>query len=271
LHAQRFAEAAALANELLTEIEAGDTFHWNTDLFEIRRDNNFVFYNEVLFGINNNELHTDWTTRFQGVRPGHTHVVHQLNLFSNLFAEFDTSLGLAHVIDIRADQWIPSNVVGQTGSYPGGVTWISTKFREPQYTLDVYEDRNRPFLHDFQPLIRMSELLLIQAEAALRMNNPVLAAQKINELLRHRNWQDPQLIPLTTDPGTLAVMVMGFLEREHYREFFGEGQAFFFLKRNAREHIFSGNIAGHVALASLTGDIRNIYVVPLPASETIIE
>jgi hypothetical protein len=105
------------------------------------------------------------------------------------------------------------------------------------------------------PLIRLSEIILMAAECS---NTPNEGAQYLNMLRTGRNCVS--LSPATT------TQLKDYITREFRKEVFGEGQMFFYYKRNAMT-----SIANH---ASLTGGNKTItlasYVVPLPVSETAV-
>lgn len=271
LHARRFDEAAALAAEVLEEATRthegdGRFFQWETDWAgQIIPMNNFVFYNEVLFGISNPNLHTNWVRLFDGTTAG-THVFAEHNLFANIFADFPIrDLITITQTDIRAGQFRQSNIPPGVSTGTGaGHTFISTKFRRPAFDYNSATDHRVRYLINFQPLIRLSELLFIQAEAAIEAGDAALAAEKINYVRARRRGTAEQLLPPTAEMETIQAALM----REVYREFVGEGQAFFFLKRNAKTRIFSG--FNQTQTVILEENIRSTYVVPLPDSETIV-
>ena len=264
LHAGRVAEARELAREVLTQAtrphgEGGRFFQWETNWNHIFQMNNFMFYNEVLFGITNPNQHSNWTRLFDGTMPGRTHVVVAPNLFGNILGNATlTDLSTVVATDIRAGQWRQSNVPPGVSTGTGaGLTFVSTKFRQPPWIIDRRDPAARHMV-DFQPLIRVSELPLIMAEAYLEEENTAMAAYWINFVRERRRATADQL-------ATTASNVPAYLMRQVYGEFVGEGQAFFFLKRNAMTSIFSGINAARVTVTP-----NNVYVVPLPDSETII-
>ncbi|MFD2556782.1 RagB/SusD family nutrient uptake outer membrane protein [Sphingobacterium tabacisoli] len=101
------------------------------------------------------------------------------------------------------------------------------------------------------PLIRMSEMYLIAAECSENIQE---AAQFLNAVRNSRNINN--LTP--NNPQELKNLITS----EYRREFLGEGQIFFFYKRNSAQNIPNN--------ASLVGD-KNMslvnYQVPLPDSE----
>ena len=266
LHAGRFDEARQLAKAVIDEATAnreggGRPFRWETNWGHIITGNNFMFYNEVLFGITNPNLHSNWRRFFDGSRPGSTHVVVDDNLFGNLFGDVSQrDLNTLSLVDIRAAQWRESNIPAGTSTGTGtGMTFISTKFRG----IDVVDWRVEwaRYSVDFQPLIRLSEMPLIIAEAYVEDGDMATAAYWINFLRERRRATADQTVNTIND-------VEGYLMRQIYLEFVGEGQAFFFLKRNAKTRIFSGFNSMMIDLDGAT--IRDVYVLPLPDSETIV-
>ncbi|RZK39325.1 MAG: RagB/SusD family nutrient uptake outer membrane protein [Pedobacter sp.] len=104
------------------------------------------------------------------------------------------------------------------------------------------------------PLIRLSEVLLIAAEC-----NPDLATATayFNKLRTARNT-------VSLMPATVADLKLRIGE-EYRREMLGEGQQFFFYKRNAYQ-----SVPNHatVSINPLKTMVLNNYTVPLPDSET---
>lgn len=103
------------------------------------------------------------------------------------------------------------------------------------------------------PLIRISEMYLIAAECE---TDATAAMDKyFNKLRFHRNCVNqnaasmPEVIPL--------------VKAEYMREFLGEGQMFFYYKRNGAQNIPDGATVDKMKNIDLTS-----YVFPLPDSET---
>lgn len=109
------------------------------------------------------------------------------------------------------------------------------------------------------PLIRLSELYLIAAECVGlqgEMNVADAVELYLNPLRQARNE-----MPLETTIST--TQLREYIQNEYIREFVGEGQTFFFYKRNELSTIPSGEDAN----ATIYMDASR-YVVPLPDSET---
>ncbi|ERJ59051.1 RagB/SusD family nutrient uptake outer membrane protein [Sphingobacterium paucimobilis] len=103
------------------------------------------------------------------------------------------------------------------------------------------------------PLIRLSEMLLIAAECH---SDPKQAIAYFNKLRTARNCISLQPI----DPAALKTEI----GKEFRREMLGEGQMFFFYKRNSYQ-----SLPNHTTLSMLPEKtmVLNNYVVPLPDSE----
>lgn len=102
-----------------------------------------------------------------------------------------------------------------------------------------------------QPLVRMSEMYLIVAETEADLT---MATVYLNTLREHRGLAnlDPTLIDLGQE-----------LLKEYKREFYGEGQLFYFYKRNNMSSIEDGSdTTGEITMDETT------YVLPIPESET---
>ena len=255
LHVGRYIEAENAAQETLNAIREQDTFEW-VSVTDARRNDDWVFYREVLFGVNNPRLHYNWERTFNRRQAGSSHLVTRYMLLNNFFPEFAVSAVADVVTDVRADQWILADVVGYAAAIVP-VSYVSTKFREP----------HRPplqsalFLHYMQPLLRMSELYLTLVETALHRGDVPAAATALNTLLTRRGYPVELLLGFESPPTEAEVRAR--LERNVYLEFVGEGQAFFFLKRNNKSLVFNPVIGGHTFRPGT-------YVLPLPRTETDI-
>lgn len=102
------------------------------------------------------------------------------------------------------------------------------------------------------PLIRLTEVMLIAAECSPDLSTGLAY---LNEVRKNRNTIDA----IATSPAALKTSITS----EFIREFIGEGQQFFFYKRNGSTAILNN--------AAVTGPdkpmVLNNYVVPLPDSE----
>ena len=255
LHAGKHAEAESAAQETLNAIRERDTFEW-VSVVEARHRDNWIFHREVLFGLSNPRLHENWVSWFTSRTMGASHVVTRYTLLNNLFPEFTAATVADVVSDVRADQWIRIEVAGEFAPLVPE-SYVSTRFRRPEHLPTV----QGAFFHNLQPLVRMSELYLMIVEAALHRGDVATAATTLNTLLTHRGF--PVELLLGFGGATVTEEeVWARLERNVYLEFVGEGQTFFFLKRNNKDRIFNGVQSGHVPMHS------GAYVLPLPRSET---
>src|SRR5690606_9919021 len=101
----------------------------------------------------------------------------------------------------------------------------------------------------YMPLIRMSEVYLIAAECEGDENRSLAY---LNELRRHR-----RLSPFGPD-----IDVDKEIYNSYRREFWGEGQTFFYMKRKFLKRILKGsNVSGERSMT------KQDYVIPIPESE----
>ncbi len=101
------------------------------------------------------------------------------------------------------------------------------------------------------PAIRLSEMYYIAAEASFD-NNPQQATAFLNDVRTHRGIID--MLPTLTKNGFISE-----LTKEYRKEFYGESQLFFMLKRLNQDII---SASGQVYPAS-----ESIYVLPIPDDE----
>ena len=101
------------------------------------------------------------------------------------------------------------------------------------------------------PLIRLSELYLIAAECETNFDK---AVQYLNTIRNKRNC--PNVAPIDANE------LKSYITNEFRKEMIGEGQMFFYYKRNAMENIPNGSsVSGNTSMP-----LKN-YVVPVPESE----
>lgn len=100
------------------------------------------------------------------------------------------------------------------------------------------------------PMLRIGEMYYIKAETRLE-SDPEGAYQILKEFLTHRGVASPNI----STPQEL-------LDSEYKKEFFGEGQLFFYYKRLNRNSIESATGNGNITMSNLQ------YVLPIPDGET---
>jgi hypothetical protein len=244
---------AAAAAKILTDlIEADNVFKWvdNTggDNNYIKKSN-YIFFSEVIFGINNMEQYSNATGWYNGTKLSTSYVVDLNHIKKNLYPEHNADL--EKITDIRNMHWLLSNVVPSVANYSQRGTYRSKRY-------SPVSDEGSPALKSFQPLIRISEMYYIQAEAALKAGATATVVSLLNSVLRKRGLTERYYLTGTETEGEMREHI----EREYYREFFGEGQVFFFNKRRNSSQIFKGYDEGKESVES--------YVVPIPEEETNI-
>ncbi|SDL90349.1 SusD family protein [Pedobacter steynii] len=222
------AGALSLARAVITE--GGKYFPWSPEAVSQPNTANpdRVFSSEVLLGFQNIELYNQ-----------------QRDFFA---APLQNDVILAPLQD-RLDE-IYENL---PNDYRFRVNWRDGGSAGKTYkTFVKYEevtDQAKTF-RNFQSLFRLSELYYIIAECEIDND---LAVKALNVLRSSRGL--PALISTANVPAELY--------KEYRKEFWGEGQTFFFFKRKMLMTIPSGSVNG------LTVNMRlEDYVVPLPLIET---
>lgn len=197
-----------------------------------------IFSTEVLFGLYN-------TSRSDGVFK--SMFASELSMTSLLTMAGDLTSGRVNAFyddknDYRYKMW------EQTVKNNNSVVYF-TKYKDETEANKAAEYEMFRYMI---PLIRMSEMYLIAAECA---DDPAVAMQYFNKVRFHRNCVNQSASSMEE--------VKGLLKAEYMREFIGEGQMFFYYKRNGIQNIPDG---------STTDKMQNIdlasYVFPLPDSET---
>lgn len=154
--------------------------------------------------------------------------------------------------DYRLTQWLvvdPTTAEKQEYEQTGGTAPNSLAFVK-YASIDNSLISSTDYFRFMVPLIRLSEVYLIAAECA---PSEAIGREYLNELRLHRNLPD---YPVELD-------FKDGIFKEMYRETIGEGQIFFFYKRNAYQSMLSGT--------SLDGSsvemVLDNYVMPTPEDE----
>lgn len=215
--------ALAAAKEV---IAVSDKFKWTTTTNALSEKTNpdRIFSTEMIFGVMNTQLYTRYTALFD---PNIT----DANILAPLPARLNTVFE-SNENDYRFNlNWsIPST----------GVKSYRTFYKYA----DVI-DKTKTFRFTI-PLLKISEMYFIAAEC-----EPI-AADGINYLNTVRANRG-----LTALASTIVVNTE--LQKEYQKEFFGEGQLFYYYKRRNITAIGNG---------SSTANITVNYAIPLPVSES---
>jgi len=180
-----------------------------------------IFSPEVIFGVYNLDMYTNYQNYFSP------------DLIDNaLLAAHPTRL--ANIFE------------NNENDYRYTTTWLNSAkgFRTFFKYADVLSDKPWRFI---QPLLRKTELYYILAETE---TDPIAALAYLNTARNHRGLAE---LPAGAD---LAAEIT----KEYQKEFWGEGQIFYYYKRLNMTRIPSG-INGISTVAP-------VYQVPLPLSET---
>ena len=249
----RDTEAAAAAKEVTDHV--GETLKW-TSVNDVTKYTDYSFFSEVVFGINSPNLASNYTSFYTKTSLDDIYAVDNDNLISNIYNGFGDNIDA--IVDIRAKQWTKSNDMGGSAyiNYSQNGTFISNKFNMSSNTY-------LPALADFQPLMRITEMYYIQAEAALKAGDKATAAEILNNISSKRGIPDTSSYYLTEGADESAFQEHIMLE--YYKEFYGEGQVFFYHKRNKSTQMFPGYGGNAVSVNPTTQ-----YTVPIPTTETDI-
>ena len=213
---------AAIAAKVVTDQigEKGKVFSW-TNVTTVLANMDYSFFNEVVFGINNPDMLSNYNSFYNKTDINDLYAVDRDNLVQNIYSGFGDNLKA--IIDVRARQWTESNDQGGSSvSYSQNGTYISNKF-------NISANSNLPALVDFQPLIRVTEMYYIQAEAALKDGDKKTAAELLNTVSSHRGIPETSFYYLTEND--MDEQFYSHIESEYYKEFYGEGQVYFYHKR----------------------------------------
>ena len=190
------------------------------------KSRDFVFSTELIFALQNRSRGDIYTDYFNPDLDASRLLIPDENILSGIYSNTD---------DWRyTSMWqVPSN----------------GKFTARCF--HKYEQTEQIAAHNYLlPMIRISEMFLIVAETTDDMDE---ARDVLNRMRRHRGQ-----IPFEEGE---QIDVQSLVAEEYVREFFGEGQLFFYYKRKNTPVISSGRGDGNVEMS------EEKYCLPLPASE----
>lgn len=222
-------EAALEASKVVIE-EASQWFEWTTpsEVISAGANPDRTFSSEVLFAIQNNNLY---------------------NLQNNFFSSSLNDINILVPLETR----LTDVFEGNQNDYRYISTWIIPPTGEKSYrTFYKYADvatSSKEFRYR-QPLIRISEMYYIAAETE---EDPTTAIGYLNTVRYNRGLGD---LASTVD-------INNEIQKEYQKEFYGEGQLFFYYKRN--------NVLSIPNSSEATGNKTmgtNNYIIPFPESET---
>lgn len=186
-----------------------------------------IFSSELFFGLENRDMYTNQTSFFAA------------NLLENILMPLPQRLSETYD-NFENDYRLRVNFAVDRSSTRTDKTFFK------------YADiTDKSLLHRFlQPMIRLSELYYIAIEAE---TDELKAEALLNTVRRNRG-----LPPITIDGNKRALVT-----QEYKKEFWGEGQLFYYYKRLNLPTIPNGTSANAVIEMNAAR-----YVVPLPLSET---
>ncbi|MBD0830546.1 RagB/SusD family nutrient uptake outer membrane protein [Aestuariibaculum sediminum] len=223
-------EAANTAAKVVID-EAASTFPWTapSDIISAGGSPDRIFSKEVIFGPQNVNLY---------------------NRHNALFSDQLRAINVLYYSEARLEQMFEAN----ENDYRYNSTWIrptsgEITFRTFYKFADVAE--NRMAFRFMQPLIRISEMYYIAAETEA---DQIMALEYLNTVRYNRG-----LIDLEADAD-----LQDEIRKEYMREFYGEGQMFFYYKRLNVDRIPNANSNSSRSFITMTPEN---YVIPLPDSE----
>jgi hypothetical protein len=245
--------AAEAAKVITDQTGADKRFKW-VDPASMVRLNNYIFFSEVIFGLDNMEMSSRATRWYMGTQLSDVYAVDRNNLVINILGYEGSALEA--MSDIRSKQWSPTNIISYIGGFSTTGTYKSNKYLKFTFPND---GNDIPAIKDLQVLMRISEMYYIQAEAALKAGDKAKTVELLNTVLQNRNLTVQHF--MTEDKSDQELQE--HIEREYYREFFGEGQVFFYHKRLGSTRMFRGYGAG----TDPVNDPARAFVVPVPDEE----
>lgn len=179
--------------------------------------------------------------------------VYNTNMYTNHLAYFSAALLDKNILSAqptRLANTFESNTNDYRYTAPNSSTWqINGKSYPTFFKYADIATPSKPWRY-IQPLIRKSEMYYIVAETD---PSPSVSIAALDTVRYHRG-----VINLSP-----AAVIATEVQKEYQKEFWGEGQLFFYYKRTNKTSIPSGTSGtGNVSMTTAK------YVVPLPLSET---
>lgn len=267
--------AAAIANSIIKENDEKKVFPW-TPKAQVTTDTNpdKVFSTEVLFSMYNTSRVNNYNGYFNTTVSSNTGLTMAIGSYEEL--DWSTWEYVTHYIkkidlffdeenDLRK-QYLWAEAEMKTTSEFGETTTQSAHFCSkyaPLNNTGSPSDNARCFQYMI-PLVRMSELYLMLAECELA--NHETAIGYVNAIRANRNCPNIELKGTETDAD-----VKQYITNEFMREMVGEGQLFFYYKRNAMESVLGDGEIGYDAnynyvMLNRTMNLSE-YTWPLPPNE----
>ncbi len=223
-----YAGNTTLAHDLAKEVlDEGETwFPWLDYSGIVSEPDNpdRIFSTEVLFGIYNSNLYTN---------------------FANFFS---SDLQDSQIFSAHPDRLVQA-FEDNENDYRYTTTWLnSIKGYRIFYKYADIEDQTEPWRF-IQPLIRKTEMYYILAETE---TDPDAALDYLNTVRYNRGLTDLSSVP----------DINAEIQKEYQKEFWGEGQLFFYYKRKNISYI------PDATNGYSWSTVYPVYVVPLPLSET---
>lgn len=219
---QRYTEAEQCAEEVIKS----KTFEWAKSE-DMKNNNDLAFATEQLFALNNINL--------SSISDNYFNVENYLVTFS--IKESTWNDYYKDAADYRYVYLFQNGTLTQNSNW-----YYLKKYNIPSSGDSYYTNK--------MPLIRLSEMYLIEAECKYRANDED-AYKPLNELRTARNISTLY----ESNPGDFYEELI----KEYRREFIGEGQLFFLYKRLNRSSV----IGSSIDMIAGKG-----YTFPLPVSET---
>lgn len=208
--------------------------------------------NETLFGIYFAEFYTNVYAKLQA-----TTSYYSLNPRSDVESIYEEE---ADGLDYRTTAYFTTVELG------GVPTLRLSKLTDPYELQGISSSRPQELIQGIN-LIRLPEMYYIVAEAELEAGNDSVATWYFDQVLASRGLTPLSERTVTDSIEGQAISPSLTIERinlERFKEYFGEGQTFYNLKR---QHLPIHAIDEATGVEKVIAADRSIYVIPIPDSE----
>jgi hypothetical protein len=247
-----FPAAKAAAEEVVLNdpmVTRGTLFPWVThDDIIVFQNPDRIFSTEVIFGIRNRDMYSNYDRFFSPTLLPANELAPRVERLEQVFE----TEGIGS-LDYRFN--------GTWQNAGGEKDWrVFYKYRQPNETnpAQITSARRLSRTNFFQPIIRKSELYYILAECEHRLGNSRRAWDYLHTVRWHRNIETSSN-PTESFPGPAEIPE--HILKEYTKEFYGEGQLFYYYKRM--------NIFEIPNALTIVGSAQMSHRFPLPDAEII--
>ena len=230
---REYDQAGALAQEILDEVLDKGVVSWVDPVEQLNKDSNdnrdWTFSSEHLFTLEVTALYDSVNPYFFNSLSYQSIICLSENTVQQLY---QTPVYWTYATPGDPDSVVPGFTL--VGDIRGPALML--KYSSNKYQIYKLYGSSSSYYRNRLPMIRLTELYMMCAEAAQQHNDTAEVIRILNTIHAHRGVDDA----IPTDASTFTIGNIEIIWEEMVREFIAEGQLFYFVKRRGQE-IASGN------------------------------